>query len=107
MNWQTFKYNTLETLYLSTAMFILLSGTCELAMGDAGLPGSCFGSEGATVVGNGPARTHRRRPLALRAHKGLRRKVALCANPVPTGKLPPESRNHAPLLTPPPPPCLS
>jgi hypothetical protein len=25
---QTFKYNTLETLYLSTAMFILLSGAC-------------------------------------------------------------------------------
>jgi hypothetical protein len=27
INWQTFKYNTLETVYLSTAMFILLSGT--------------------------------------------------------------------------------
>ena len=30
---QTFKYNTLETLYLSTAMFILLSGACECAAG--------------------------------------------------------------------------
>ncbi len=27
--WQTFKYNTLETLYLGTAMFILLSGACS------------------------------------------------------------------------------
>jgi hypothetical protein len=26
---QTFKYNTLETLYLTTAMFILLSGKCD------------------------------------------------------------------------------